>query len=225
MWFAVEFTTSVPPPNSNTPPPSPRPSVALSCDTFPPAGTFTIMTQGEAPGSMSNTENAPLVLGLRFVPTQAGSVSAVRFFKSNAEMGSSRSGRIYDSSNGALLGSTGPFSDASCPGPRWVAVRLPTPVRLTAGKEYIVAIDALRFYTKTDNYFDNDMTGGGGLTVYGGASVYTFVTNTMPNNAASGGTSNYWIDGQSACQPSLPHMPGLHASLSFTHRAQSEPYA
>ena len=37
----------------------------------------------------------------------------------------------------------------------------------------------------------------GALSVPAGGAVFTFAVNTMPNQAAAGGASNYWVDGRS----------------------------
>jgi hypothetical protein len=58
------------------------------------------------------------------------------------------------------------------------------------GREYTVAIDAVKYYAKTNNYFPSDKNGD--LIPIGG--FFQTESGVMPTFGE--GNDNYWIDGE-----------------------------
>lgn len=215
--WAVEVTPLAASPTPSTPPPTPAPtpsptsaaSSAYVCDVWPSSGRQTIFFPSDTPQALDLNDGVHLVLGQRFTTAVAGDLLAVRYYKAASEGGSSslggRTGRIYDWSSGALLASTELTVDDGCPGPRWVSIPLQASLRTAVGKEYVVAIDGVDYYSKTDVY-DLGANLGGSINPTIGGAVYGFDTGVMPNGA--GGDANYWVDGTCVIAPAQL-MPAL----------------
>lgn len=142
----------------------------------------------EYPDFTSHDDNGQdLVLGTRFRIRRGCTAVAFRYFKADDEDGKTRTGYIYGP-NGQVVGTTGPFHDSVCPGPRWVQVPLVRPIRLSPGVEYTTGVDFIDFYPKTEFYFpadkDQDLVPLGGY--------FTTTPGGFPNLGT--GTTNYWVD-------------------------------
>jgi hypothetical protein len=168
--------------------------VVASCGAFPPQGSSvqTIFSPNDTPQLPTNTDNRPLVLGLRFRSSVIGDITGFRFFKPASETGSSHMGRVYTSATKELLGTTGTFSDVTCAGPQWVSAPLTEPIRTTVGTEYVIAADSLLFYAKTEATVWPKVSGPLSAT----GALYGFVSGQFPV-AASWMNAHYWIDGKS----------------------------
>jgi hypothetical protein len=136
----------------------------------------------------ANDRGKDLVLGTKFSSVRSCTMVAFRYFKAQDEAGETRTGYIYGP-GGVQVGTTGPFHDSSCRGPRWVQVPLIRPIRTQVGIEYTTAVDNVKYYAKTDDYpfFDKD----GDLRPNGG--VFGVESGSAPTFDA--GNTNYWVDG------------------------------
>lgn len=190
-----------PPPTPAPPTPAPTPS-PLGCKTWPGLGTQTVFTATAVPAAPANTDGRELVLGTRFVTNGAGDITAVRFFRPAQAGGVKTQGRVYDAATKTLLSSSlFEAEDESCTGAGWVSLALVSPIRSAPGREYVVAIDPVMWYAKSDNFFLSSRTSdGGGVTLLRGGGVYQVVRNVMPDIPSGGtilGATNYWLDGTS----------------------------
>jgi len=139
-------------------------------------------------------DNQPVELGVKFRSDISGYVAGVRFYKSVSNTGA-HIGHLWDAS-GALL-ATAKFVNETSFG--WQQVAFSPPVRITAGKTYVVSYHTDTGHYASDNgYFtstgvDNgplhalkDVAGAGnGVFAYGAG-------NTFPDQSFKG--SNYWVD-------------------------------
>lgn len=122
----------------------------------------------------------------------AGSITGFRFFKGRYEPGHEQTGRIYDAATGDLL-SLVTFTSLTCDGPEWISVQLATPLITSAYAEYIVAIDTVLRYAKTEDFFPHPVTRQN-LKFFN--SVYGFDSGVMPAEDFTG-SSSYFVDGES----------------------------
>lgn len=167
---------------------------AASCDTWPSAGVSTVFKSADRPASSDNFDGIPLVLGLRFYALLPGTVTAFRFYKAASEVSVSHLGSVYEWASGTRVASTGPFASGSCNGGGWVRAPLLQPLRVVVGREYVVAVDSVMRYPKTDGEWAATRVSGA-LEVRVGAGVFGLVSGEMPRQNWGGGLSNYWVDG------------------------------
>jgi hypothetical protein len=118
--------------------------------------------------------------------------TAIRYFKAANEDGGHRTGFIYNRTDGRPVATTEPFDDGDCAGPRWVQVNLKYPVRPGLGQEYVVAIDDVMYYAKTEDYMFNKKTG----YLRPSLGVYSYQSGYMPTTTY-GKMTNFWVDGKS----------------------------
>ena len=110
-------------------------------------------------------------LGVKFTPSQDGSITGVRFYKVSDNAGT-HTGSLW-SSNGTLL-ATGTFSNESTQG--WEELDFSTPVQVTAGTTYVAS-----YHTKSAHYaytpkgLTSAVTNGP-LTAQANGGVYAYGT-------------------------------------------------
>jgi hypothetical protein len=147
---------------------------------------FSLFASGVTPGF--STDGSAYELGVRLTASEAGAITAVRYYKSPGETGS-HTGRVW-SATGTLLASAS-FVNESASG--WQQANLATPVALSAGQTVVVSV--------------NDNSGGGyayleggyatarvagPLTAPVGAGVYSYTPGTFPTQTHQ--NSNYYRD-------------------------------
>lgn len=144
----------------------------------------------ETPVVQSQTaDQASVEVGVSFTSSQAGAVTAIRYFRGKGNNGY-HTGRLY-SSNGTRLASI-VFTGETATG--WQTATLATPVKLTPGSRYVVSYLAPQGkYSYTTNYFATAKTTGP-LTM--GAT-----TNGLYRYGSTGGfptsswkATNYFVD-------------------------------
>ena len=110
----------------------------------PPVGTCPCSgyNDGTQPGMQEVADANPVTLGVRFTPTENGTITAIKFYKGAGNTGP-HTGILYNSS-GAVM-SSAVFGAESTAG--WQTVTLPSPVPVTAGTSYTAA-----YRTQSGNY-------------------------------------------------------------------------
>jgi hypothetical protein len=149
---------------------------------------------GIAPtGSETKNDGSPLNLGMKFIPSQSGYITGLRFYKASTNTGT-HTGQLY-SSSGTLLASA-VFTSETASG--WQQVNLSTPVAVTAGATYVVSYHSSSgYYSLNENYFTSAIVNGP-LTApasgsSGGNGVYLY--SASPGRPVSSwNASNYWVD-------------------------------
>jgi hypothetical protein len=147
----------------------------------------------EMPFVLSTPSTGPIVLGMRFSTAVAGDVVAFRYFKSSAENGGAHTGKLYDTASNRLLASTATFEDVFCRDAVWVSVAFTTPVRLSPNTVYMIVLDAVTSYSRTDNGLAAPKANGD-LTALG--SVYGRTPGAVPT-LTDQATTSYFLDGES----------------------------
>ena len=141
-----------------------------------------------APSGVSDaSDTGGLQLGVKFTPSNSGTVSGVRFYKLPDNTGT-HVGSLW-SSSGSLLAS-GTFTSESTQG--WEELDFSSPVTVTAGTTYVAAYFTNgTHYGYTYNGLSSSVINGplstpanGGVYVYGSAT-------TFPSNSIA---TNYWVD-------------------------------
>ena len=160
------------------------------------AGTFTIKTRAvddslnlETPGTgrtvtvtgnniFSASATPPIVpdadgnsieLGVKFQSSVAGTVSGVRYYKNDLNIGT-HTGSLWSSTGTRLATVT--FTNET--GVGWQTASFSSPVAITAGTTYVVSYHTnYGHYTATGGYFASPVTNGP-LTAPTNAGVYTY---------------------------------------------------
>lgn len=193
------FTLESPAPPETEDPSSPG---AQSCYTWPGSGMHTIFSPDVGgPEMVDVQEEQAMIFGIRFKVAVPGTVLAVRFFKSPREGGGIHIGRVYDWQSKQLLASSADeysgtvVDDAACPGPGWITIDLPEPLRVEPGKEYVATLDNVRYYAESQNQMEKTWSNGDVKSVKSGSVFAMEGDRGMPTNTDRGST-NYWIDGE-----------------------------
>jgi len=150
----------------------------------------------DAPTQPAENDTAPVVTGVKFRSTVAGTISAIRFYKDVTATGT-HTGLLWAATGGAPLASV-PFTSETASG--WQQVELPTPVAIQANVTYIVAYHSSNGrYVATSNYFFENAQTNGPLTapatgdIAGGNGVYKYgAATSFPDETYEG--ANYWVD-------------------------------
>jgi hypothetical protein len=165
------------------------PASAASAAVTPEDTIFDFST----PGTQDSGDASSVEMGVTFTPTQNGSITGVRFFKSTANTGT-HVGSLW-SSSGTLLAS-GTFTGETATG--WQTLTFSTPVPVASGSTYVAGYFAPSgHYSYTAAAFSSGPIVNGPLTavanstssngVFSYTTVSAFPTSTF--NAA-----NYWVD-------------------------------
>ena len=147
------------------------------------------------PGVVAVADPNPVELGVKFQSSQAGTITALRFYKGAQNTGT-HTATLWTSTGSVL--STATFTGESASG--WQQVSLPTPgVAITTNTIYVASYHTAGNYSADNDYFDTaahtsgpltapatgTVSGGNGVYVYGGGGIF-------PTSTFAG--SNYWVD-------------------------------
>ncbi|MGF1664207.1 MAG: DUF4082 domain-containing protein [Kineosporiaceae bacterium] len=147
----------------------------LFADVVPPGG---VPAQNDA---------SPVELGVRFTPTEDGTVDGVRFLKVPGVSGS-HVGTLWSAGGQRLAEAT--FAGETTTG--WQLVRFATPVPVTAGTEYVVSYRSPGgVYPATPNGFGGSGIDRPPLRAAADSGMYTYAAGAFPGNRS---TANYWVD-------------------------------
>jgi hypothetical protein len=162
----------------------------------PAANAATIFSASETPAVLTDPDSRPVELGVKFQVAQAGSVSAIRFYKGPKNTGS-HTGTLWDPRG--LKVSQVAFSAETASG--WQQANLPSPVSVSAGITYTASYHAPKgHYSVSENAFINSRTNGyltvpasAGSQGAGGNGVYAY-SPWVVYPTQSYRASNYWVD-------------------------------
>ena len=174
-------------------------AIAILFLAFNAGAQVSLWSSGTTPGNPGNCADASTELGLRFQSSVAGTISAIRFYKSSSNTGT-HVGRLW-TSNGTLL-SSATFTSETASG--WQQVTLPGAVSIAANTIYVVSYSSPNgFYSQDQNFFtttaysngvltalESSVNGGGG-TNGGGNGVYARPGGTFPSRASTYNANAY----------------------------------
>jgi hypothetical protein len=112
------------------------PIVTAAYTLIAPGSTHRVFSTN--PGASENFHGTAREYGLKFRPLVDGTITAIRFFRTNNDTVTTRTGRLW-TSNGTPLASA-VFSSPNASG--WQQVTLATPVAVTAGTTYVVSVNS-----------------------------------------------------------------------------------
>jgi hypothetical protein len=160
----------------------------------PQACPCTVWPASAVPGTVNAGDGSSVELGVKFRTTVAGSITAVRFYKSPANTGT-HTGSLWSASGTRLA--TGTFTNETASG--WQQLNFATPVSVKANTTYVASYFAPNGgYSYDGGYFSGGDAGLAPLTALksgtdGGNGVYRYTsTSAFPSSQSSG--SNYWVD-------------------------------
>ncbi|WP_242497807.1 DUF4082 domain-containing protein [Microbacterium protaetiae] len=152
-----------------------------------PDGTCpcSLFTDLRRPDIASAADTDAVTLGVKFSSAEAGTITALRFYK-GAGNGGSHTGTLWSDSGNALATVT--FDDESTVG--WQTATLSTPVSISAGKTYVVSYTApYGGYAVSSGIFSTAYSRGP-LTVPVNGGVYTYAGG-FPSQSS---TTEYAVD-------------------------------
>lgn len=168
--------------------------VTIPVTVGPQACPCTVWPASSVPGTVNAGDGSSVELGVKFRTTVAGSITAVRFYKSPANTGT-HTGSLWSASGTRLA--TGTFGNETASG--WQQLNFATPVSVKANTTYVASYFAPNGgYSYDAGYFSGSDAGLAPLTALktgtdGGNGVYRYTpTSAFPAAQSSG--SNYWVD-------------------------------
>ncbi len=156
--------------------------------TITPSSTVSLFS-GATPLNVSVNDPNSVELGLKFQSSQAGTISAIRFYKGPLNTGA-HTAHLW-AATGTLLASAN-FSGETASG--WQQAALSSPFPITAGVLYVASYHTAGNYSADSDYFASAAHAVGPLTAPAGTNgVYTYGTGVVfPSSNFLG--SNYYVD-------------------------------
>lgn len=151
---------------------------------MPTGESFSLYTAADVPATPAWPDAGPVTVGMRFTPSRAGTVTAVKFYAGSGNNGP------YDvaiwSTGGTKLGSARAVGNAS----GWKTVVLENPVRVEAGTTYLASYrGASGRYAVTSGGLRSGKTVGP-LAIPPNGGVFSY-TDTVP---AGNSSTDFWVD-------------------------------
>jgi len=167
--------------------------LALAVSTLDSLAQSVSLFTNSVPGTAAVNTASPTTLGLKFWSTQAGSISAIRFYR-GAVSPEGYVAELY-SAGGSLLGQA-VLSAESGPVPGWQTVDFANPIPISANTTYVAA-----YYAPSGRYAEttNGLKAGGAVgtlnapasATVGGNGVF-FYGQGFPKKSSK--ASNYFVD-------------------------------
>jgi hypothetical protein len=153
-------------------------------------------------------------LGMEFTSTKAGSIDAIRYYKSPMETGT-HTGQIW-SSTGMLLGSVN-FTNETASG--WQQQALDTPINIAANTTYVVSVNANSYFVVTPNGISSTIANGDLSAVADGSNG---VVNSTPGlfPTLSYNNTNYFRDVVFTPSTTTTNQPGTISVSGTTTQNQ-----
>jgi hypothetical protein len=153
-----------------------------------------VFSASQTPTVVSDSDNVPVELGMKFRADQDGFVSGVRFYKGSANSGT-HTGSLWNTAGTRLATVT--FAGESASG--WQQASFAAPVAVTSNTTYIVSYYAPNGrYSADNNFFAGGPIVNSPLTALGdgtdgGNGVYRYGSGGgFPSSTYQ--SSNYWVD-------------------------------
>ncbi|ANY82242.1 hypothetical protein BB934_28320 (plasmid) [Microvirga ossetica] len=146
-----------------------------------------LFTASASPPSVAQLDRNPIEVGMKFQSSVAGTVTGVRFFKNDLNVGT-HTGTLWSGTGTKLASAT--FTNET--GNGWQAVSFSSPVAITPNTTYVVSYHTGGYYSSTTNGFASSVTNGP-LSAPANAGVYAYgLTSTFPTSVFK--AENYWVD-------------------------------
>ncbi len=176
-FAATLFWAAAPPASADS-----QSTLACPCTGFQPTDT---------PAVAAALDNAPLEIGVKFRGTQAGYITALRYYKGGLNTGT-HIGHLWSSSGAMLAEAT--FTGETASG--WQQVSLSPAVAITANTTYIASYHSTGSYGYTSAFFTAAVVNGPLRMLADGEDgangVFAYGPVHFPS--ASFNSTNYWVD-------------------------------
>jgi hypothetical protein len=186
-------------------------SVSTVVTVSPPTGSTSIFTT-QTPVIPNITDNTSYELGVKFRSSQAGTITAIRYYKAASESTVTHTGRLWSSAGAQLASAV--FTGESASG--WQVATLASPLGVAANTTYVVSVNVGSYYAATNNALASSITNGPLSTVADGANGVFGVAGAFPKSSWS--NSNYFRDvvfSPGSAQPTYSVTPsGSNVSIS-----------
>jgi hypothetical protein len=126
-------------------------------------------------------------LGMKFQSTQAGTINAIRFYKSSSETGT-HTGRMWSSAGTQLASAV--FTNET--GSGWQNASLASPLSISAYTVYVVSANSNMAYVATTNGLASSLSNGPISTLADGANGVYSAPGAFPTQSYQ--SSNYFRD-------------------------------
>ena len=169
-----------------------------------PSSQYSLIS--DIPAIAANNDTNAVELGMAFSTSQAGSVTAIRFYKGTGNTGT-HTGSLWSTSGARLASVT--FSGETASG--WQTATLSTPYALTAGTTYIVSYLAPNGgYSSTPSFFTAARTSGPLAADTSNGRYFYGAAGGMPVSVWN--STNYFVDVVFA--PATAPAPATAATLA-----------
>ncbi|MGV9387395.1 DUF4082 domain-containing protein [Nonomuraea sp. NPDC003707] len=181
-----------------------------------PGESSSLLSGLDSSKAVAYPKGRPVEVGVRFSPTSAGTVTAIRFLKAPGS-GLTHQVSLWDSSGRRLAITKTTTETAS----GWQQATLPEPVTLDSGKEYIASYHTSG-YMATQNFFAKARHAGPLIAPATHNGVYRYGVSAFP--AQTWKAANYWVD-VVFFHSASPYPPSPSPSATPTTKPSPEPSA
>jgi hypothetical protein len=163
-------------------------SVSFSATPVSSGDSYSVFTT-QTPAIPNITDNrVAYELGMKFKSSQAGVITAIRYYKAPSEAAGGHTGRIWSSSGTVLATVT--FSGETSSG--WQTATLSTPLAISANTTYVVSVNIKTHYVATNNGLQNAISNGPLSSIAGPANGVFGNSGSFPTESWQ--ASNYFRD-------------------------------
>ena len=186
-------------------------SAIVHMNVLDPQNSVSLFSSSDVPAVLSDPDNVPVNLGVRFTSSSNGVIDGIRYYKSAGDTGT-HTGSLW-TSTGTLL-ATVTFTNETASG--WQVATFANPVAITAGTNYVASYKSNGHYVSTTNYFSTNHVNGVLTAPASGNGLYAYGSgNLFPNNSYN--ATNYWVDVIfSSGGGSTNHIPVANNDSGFT---------
>jgi hypothetical protein len=161
---------------------------AVSLNVQTPVTTVGLFGNGELPAVVAVNDPSAIELGVRFSADSAGSITGIRFYKSEQNTGT-HTGSLWTAS-GTLL-ATATFTNETASG--WQQVDFATPVSIAANTDYVASYHTdSGYYSATGAFFTQPVESGELNAPAGNNGLFAYGASQFPTG--SWNSTNYWVD-------------------------------
>ncbi len=146
--------------------------------------------ENAVPQVLVDPDTVSVELGANFTTSQDGTVTAIRFYKSEDNIGP-HVAKLWSARGQVLAMATLPSSASTTPG--WQTVKLPHPVKIDKDQQYVASYVAPKGRYSSDAHGLEQAKTEGPLTILAGGGVYAYGNgDSLPTNNYQ--NSNYFVD-------------------------------
>ncbi|GGJ20028.1 DUF4082 domain-containing protein [Neoroseomonas lacus] len=161
---------------------------AVALNVQAPATTDSLFASGQLPAVLAVNDPSSIELGVRFSADQAGSITGIRYYKSEQNTGT-HTGSLW-TATGTLL-ATATFTNETASG--WQQVDFAAPVSIAANTDYVASYHTdTGFYAASGAFFTQPYESGPLNAPAGNNGLYAYGASQFPTG--SWNSTNYWVD-------------------------------